>query len=123
VWTFNGTIPGPTIRVTEGDLVRIHFINNGSKAHSMHFHGIHKAGMDEVFEIINPGGRFIAGAPAIIGAWIGGFVSSSTASLVFLAIGAGAIFQIVVAIERVIIHSGSGRLMAGPNVTGLATGC
>jgi hypothetical protein len=22
-WTFNGTIPGPTIRVTEGDLVRI----------------------------------------------------------------------------------------------------
>ena len=29
VWTFNGTVPGPTIRATEGDLVRIHFINNG----------------------------------------------------------------------------------------------
>jgi hypothetical protein len=42
---------------------------------------------------------------------------------VFLAIGAGAIFQVVVAaIERFIIHSGGGRLMAGPNVTGLATG-
>jgi len=26
-WTFNGTIPGPTIRVTEGDLVRIKVIN------------------------------------------------------------------------------------------------
>ena len=23
VWTFNGTVPGPTIRATEGDLVRI----------------------------------------------------------------------------------------------------
>jgi len=29
-WTFNGTVPGPTIRATEGDLVRIHFTNNGS---------------------------------------------------------------------------------------------
>jgi ZIP family zinc transporter len=54
----------------------------------------------------------------------GGFVSSPTASLVFLAIGAGAIFQVVVvvvAIGRFIIHSGGGSLMAGPNVTGLAT--
>lgn len=55
----------------------------------------------------------------------GGFVSSPTASLVFLAIGAGAIFQVVVvvAIGRFIIHSGGGSLMAGPNVTGLATVC
>jgi hypothetical protein len=43
----------------------------------------------------------------------GGFVSSPTASLVFLAIGAGAIFQVVVAIGRFIIHSGGGSLMAG----------
>jgi FtsP/CotA-like multicopper oxidase with cupredoxin domain len=56
VWTFNGTVPGPTIRATEGDLVRIHFINNGSKSHTMHFHGIHKAEMDGVFEIVGPGG-------------------------------------------------------------------
>ena len=27
-WTFNGTVPGPTIRVTEGDLVRIRVINS-----------------------------------------------------------------------------------------------
>ncbi|MEW5839386.1 multicopper oxidase domain-containing protein [Nitrososphaera sp.] len=57
-WTFNGTIPGPTIRATEGDLVRIHFINNGTMPHSMHFHGIHSAEMDGVFEQIAPGGRF-----------------------------------------------------------------
>lgn len=56
VWTFNGTVPGPTIRATEGDLVRIHFINNGSKSHTMHFHGIHQAEMDGVFEIVGPGG-------------------------------------------------------------------
>ena len=59
VWTFNGTVPGPTIRATEGDLVRIHFINNGSKSHSIHFHGIHKSDMDGAFEMIGPGGRFI----------------------------------------------------------------
>lgn len=59
VWTFNGTVPGPTIRATEGDLVRIHFINNGSKSHTMHFHGIHKAEMDGVFEIVGGrGGKF-----------------------------------------------------------------
>ncbi|MEJ2259785.1 MAG: multicopper oxidase domain-containing protein [Nitrosopumilaceae archaeon] len=56
VWTFNGTVPGPTIRATEGDLVRIHFINNGSKEHTMHFHGIHPAQMDGVFEIVGSGG-------------------------------------------------------------------
>lgn len=59
VWTFNGTIPGPTLRATEGDLVRITFINNGSKFHSVHFHGIHRAEMDGVFEGIAPGGKFV----------------------------------------------------------------
>ena len=58
VWTFNGTVPGPTIRATEGDIVRINFINNGSKPHTMHFHGIHPAEMDGVFEIVGPGGKF-----------------------------------------------------------------
>lgn len=66
VWTFNGTVPGPTIRATEGDIVRVKFINNGSKSHTMHFHGIHPANMDGVFETVGPGGgqftyEFIAG--------------------------------------------------------------
>lgn len=56
VWTFNGTVPGPTIRATEGDLVRIHFINNGAKEHTMHFHGIHESQFDGVFEPVGPGG-------------------------------------------------------------------
>jgi hypothetical protein len=58
VWTFNGTVPGPTIRATEGDVLRVNFINNGSKPHSVHFHGIHAAEMDGVFEMISPGGKF-----------------------------------------------------------------
>ena len=66
VWTFNGTVPGPTIRATEGDLVRIHFINNGKKQHTMHFHGIHEAEMDGVLEPVGQGGgrftyEFVAG--------------------------------------------------------------
>ena len=66
VWTFNGQVPGPTIRATEGDLVRIHFTNNGSKEHTMHFHGNHPAEMDGIFEIVGSGGgqftyEFIAG--------------------------------------------------------------
>ena len=58
LWTFNDSVPGPTIRATEGDLVRIHFTNEGSKPHSLHFHGIHKAEMDGVFESIGTGGKF-----------------------------------------------------------------
>jgi manganese oxidase len=58
IWAFNGTIPGPTLRATEGDLIRINFINNGTKPHSIHTHGIHKAEMDGVFETINPKGKF-----------------------------------------------------------------
>ena len=65
-WTFNGTVPGPTIRATEGDIVRVKFINNGTKSHTIHFHGIHPAEMDGVFETVGPGGgqftyEFIAG--------------------------------------------------------------
>lgn len=59
VWTYNGTVPGPTIRATEGDLVRVHFVNNGHKSHTIHFHGIHKAEMDGVFEPVGAeGGKF-----------------------------------------------------------------
>ena len=41
VWTFNGTVPAPPLRATEGDLIRINFINNGTHFHTLHFHGIH----------------------------------------------------------------------------------
>jgi zinc transporter ZupT len=40
----------------------------------------------------------IAGAPTIAGAWIGGFLYSPIAAIIFLSIGAGAIFQVVYSI-------------------------
>jgi len=47
-WTYNGRVPGPTLRATEGDRVRIRFTNRGSHPHTMHFHSIHGASMDGV---------------------------------------------------------------------------
>jgi FtsP/CotA-like multicopper oxidase with cupredoxin domain len=47
-WTFNGRIPGPTLRCTEGERLRIRFFNGSAHEHSMHFHGIHNARMDGV---------------------------------------------------------------------------
>jgi FtsP/CotA-like multicopper oxidase with cupredoxin domain len=59
-WTYNGRVPGPTIRATEGERVRIRFQNFGSHPHSMHFHGIHAARMDGVpgAGSVMPGGVF-----------------------------------------------------------------
>jgi len=47
-WTYNGRVPGPTMRVSEGDRVRIEFMNAGTHPHTIHFHGIHSARMDGV---------------------------------------------------------------------------
>lgn len=61
-WTYNGRVPGPTIRATEGDRLRIRFVNAGSHPHSMHFHGIHPGNVDGVFDaesgLIPPGAEF-----------------------------------------------------------------
>lgn len=47
-WTYNGRVPGPTIRCTEGDRIRIKFLNAGTHPHTIHFHGIHPFEMDGV---------------------------------------------------------------------------
>src|SRR5262249_25981268 len=57
-WTYNGTVPGPVLRATEGDVLRVDFSNGGSHAPTIHFHGIHPTGMDGVFEPVPPGGQF-----------------------------------------------------------------
>jgi manganese oxidase len=63
-WTYNGTVPGPVIRATEDDLLRVTFANAGSHPHTIHFHGVHPAGMDGVFEIVHPGKSFTYEFPA-----------------------------------------------------------
>jgi FtsP/CotA-like multicopper oxidase with cupredoxin domain len=39
-WAYNGQIPGPMIRVTEGDTVRIVLTNNLPESTAMHLHGL-----------------------------------------------------------------------------------
>ncbi len=63
-WTYNGTVPGPIIRATEDDLLRVSFVNGGKHPHTIHFHGIHPANMDGVFEIVPPGGKLTYEFPA-----------------------------------------------------------
>ncbi len=60
-WTFNGQVPGPTIRATEGDRVRIRFLNQGSHPHTLHFHGWHPPAMDGSLpeHQVDPGGEFL----------------------------------------------------------------
>jgi len=58
-WTYNGQVPGPTLRATEGDVVRVHFSNAGTHAHTIHFHGMHAARMDGVYEVVHPGETFV----------------------------------------------------------------
>ncbi|MGN6629089.1 MAG: multicopper oxidase domain-containing protein, partial [Candidatus Nitrosocosmicus sp.] len=49
-WTYNGSIPGPTMRMTEGDLIHITLINSKDSmhAHSIHMHSIHDGTMDGI---------------------------------------------------------------------------
>ena len=61
-WTYNGRVPGPSIRCTEGDRLRIVFKNEGSHAHTIHFHGIHPADMDGTplnQPMVKPGEQFV----------------------------------------------------------------
>jgi FtsP/CotA-like multicopper oxidase with cupredoxin domain len=58
-WTYNGSVPGPTIRCTEGDRVRIYFQNGTRHPHTIHLHGVHPAHMDGVFEQVPTGHSYV----------------------------------------------------------------
>jgi FtsP/CotA-like multicopper oxidase with cupredoxin domain len=47
-WTYNGRVPGPTLRCTEGELLRVRFTNGSAHPHTVHFHGLHPSAMDGV---------------------------------------------------------------------------
>jgi FtsP/CotA-like multicopper oxidase with cupredoxin domain len=61
-WTYNARVPGPSLRCTEGDRLRIRFYNGSSHPHTMHFHGVHMAEMDGVSAVgagdVLPGHEF-----------------------------------------------------------------
>ena len=67
----------------------------------------------------------IAGLPAILGTWIGGFAYSNVAATIFLGIGTGAIVQVIVEVGKLLIRHGQrdGQSAATlPNLIGFAAG-
>ncbi|MGH7417545.1 MAG: ZIP family metal transporter [Candidatus Rokuibacteriota bacterium] len=64
----------------------------------------------------------LAGVPTIFGAWIGGFVYSPVFATLFLAIGAGAIFQVVYELGRLVVRQSGDELMTAMNFAGFAAG-
>ncbi len=64
----------------------------------------------------------IAGGPTIIGTWIGGFTYMPVASILFLAIGAGAIFQVVYSIFNWMNKEMESKITAPHNIAGFIVG-
>ncbi len=67
-WTFDGRVPGPFLRVTQGDTVDFTLVNNGPQPHSMDFHAAEIA-PSRYYVNINPGDslhyRFVAHVPGV----------------------------------------------------------
>lgn len=62
-WAFNGTVPGTLLRVTEGDLVRVHFTNTHHQPHTIHWHGIYTDvaydGVPHTSKAVMPGETYV----------------------------------------------------------------
>jgi nitrite reductase (NO-forming) len=67
-WTFGGTVPGPVLRVTQGDTIDFTLVNKGPQPHSMDFHAAEIA-PSRYYVNINPGDslhyRFTARVPGV----------------------------------------------------------
>jgi zinc transporter ZupT len=64
----------------------------------------------------------IAGAPAIAGAWIGGFVTSDLLGALFFAAAAGAALEVVVEVARYVARTAPGGLTSGYVLGGFFAG-
>lgn len=62
----------------------------------------------------------IAGAPAILGGWIGSFAFSPTLAALFLAIGVGALLQVIIDIGGLVRRNG--QVASLPNLLGFGIG-
>ncbi|MCL4396544.1 MAG: multicopper oxidase domain-containing protein [Chloroflexi bacterium] len=56
-WTFNGTAPGPILRVRQGDQVKFTLVNNGSMEHSIDFHAA-QTPWNVNYQAVKPGDKF-----------------------------------------------------------------
>ena len=64
----------------------------------------------------------VAGAPAILGTWIGGYLSSDVLGALFFAIAAGAALQVVVEVGRYVARTAPGGLRSGHAIAGFIVG-
>ena len=64
----------------------------------------------------------IAGAPAIAGAWIGGFLSSDLLGVLFFSLAVGAALQVVVEVGRYVARRAPGGLRSGHVIGGYLAG-
>jgi zinc transporter, ZIP family len=64
----------------------------------------------------------VAGAPTIVGAWIGGYSSSDVLPALFFGIAAGAAFQVVVEVGRYVARQSPGGLRSGYAIVGFLAG-
>ncbi|MBM2823289.1 MAG: putative metal cation transporter [Thermoleophilia bacterium] len=64
----------------------------------------------------------VAGAPTILGAWIGGYTSNDVLGALFFAIAAGAAFQVVVEVGRYVARHAPGGLRSGYAIVGFLAG-
>lgn len=63
----------------------------------------------------------LAGAPVILGGWIGGFTLSPTIGAFFLAVGAGAILQVIWELLQ-LVRTGGGRAASAMNMSAFLVG-
>jgi len=64
----------------------------------------------------------VAGAPAIFGAWLGGFLTSDLLGVVFFAAAAGAAFEVVVEVGRYVARKAPGGLSSPHVLLGFLAG-
>jgi nitrite reductase (NO-forming) len=57
LWTFGGSVPGPVIRVTQGDTIHFKLTNKGATTHSMDFHSAEIA-PNRAYVAVEPGKSF-----------------------------------------------------------------
>jgi zinc transporter ZupT len=64
----------------------------------------------------------LAGAPAIVGAWVGGFLRSDLLGVLFFAAAGGAAFEVVVEVARYVARRAPGGLTSGYVIGGFLAG-
>jgi ZIP family zinc transporter len=67
----------------------------------------------------------IGGAPAILGTWIAGFAYSNLLSALFLAVGVGAILQVIYEVTRLLLKDAArtkDSVLSAPNLGGFTAG-